>query len=211
MRSRVWSLALLSGLSIRCGHELWYVTDMAWIPCGLWLWCRPATTAPIQPPAWAFPCAAGAALKKKIRKKPFYYSWFTTFCQFLLYSKVTQLHIYIHSLSHILFHHIPSQVTRHSSLCCTAGFHCLSTPNAIICIYQPVTPSPSHYLPAPPWQSLFSMSLFLFCRWVHLCHILDSRYKWYMVFVFLWMSSLSIKISSSIHVAAMALFCSFFL
>ena len=148
---------------------------------------------------------------KKIRKKPFYYSWFTTFCQFLLYSKVTQLHIYIHSLSHILFHHIPSQVTRHSSLCCTAGFHCLSTPNAIIFIYQPVTPSPSHYLPAPPWQSLFSMSLFLFCRWVHLCHILDSRYKWYMVFVFLWMSSLSIKISSSIHVAAMALFCSFFL
>ena len=29
--------------------------------------------------------------------KIFYYSWFTMFCQFLLYSKVTQLYIYIRS------------------------------------------------------------------------------------------------------------------
>ena len=25
----------------------------------------------------------------------FYYSWFTMFCQLLLYSKVTQLHVYV--------------------------------------------------------------------------------------------------------------------
>ena len=79
----------------------------------------------------------------------FYYSWFTVFCQFLLYSKMTQLYIYIHSFSHIFLHHIPSQVIRYSSLCCTAGSHCLRTPNAIVCVYQPQTPSPSHSLPVP--------------------------------------------------------------
>ena len=65
------------------------------------------------------------------------------FCQFLLYSKVTHsyIHIYIytyihtHSFSHILLHHLPSQVTRCSSLCYIAGSHCLSTPNAKVCIY----------------------------------------------------------------------------
>ena len=53
--------------------------------------------------------------------------------------------------------------------------------------------------------SLFSMSmsLFLFCRKVHLCHILDSRCKRYhMVFVFLFLTSLSMRVSSSIHVKA---------
>ena len=35
----------------------------------------------------------------------------------------------------------------------------------------------------------FSESLFSFCRQVHLCHILDSTYKWYhMVFVFLFLT-----------------------
>ena len=28
------------------------------------------------------------------------------FCQFLLYSKVTQSYIYIHSFSHIILHHV---------------------------------------------------------------------------------------------------------
>ena len=34
----------------------------------LWLWCRPAATAPIQPLAWELPHAAGVALKKKKKK-----------------------------------------------------------------------------------------------------------------------------------------------
>ena len=36
-------------------------------------------------------------------------------------------------------------------------------------------------------HSLFSVSvsLFLFHRYVHLCHISDSTYKWYHIFVFL--------------------------
>ena len=39
--------------------------------------------------------------------KKFYYDWFTVFCQFLLYSKVTQSYIYIF-FSHIILHHVPS-------------------------------------------------------------------------------------------------------
>ena len=41
----------------------------------------------------------------------FGYSWFTVFCQFLLYRKVTQIYIYIHSSTHVILHHVPSQVT----------------------------------------------------------------------------------------------------
>ena len=44
-------------------------------------------------------------------------------------------------------------------------------------------------------------ALFLFCRYVHLCLILDSTYKWYhMVFVFFWLTLLGM-ISISFHVA----------
>ena len=35
----------------------------------LWLWCRPAATAPIQPLAWEHPYAVGAALEKAKRQK----------------------------------------------------------------------------------------------------------------------------------------------
>ena len=34
-------------------------------PALLWLWCRLAAVAPIQPLAWELPCAAGAALKSE--------------------------------------------------------------------------------------------------------------------------------------------------
>ena len=44
-------------------------------------------------------------------------------CQFLLYSKVTQSHIYIHSLSYIIFHYGLSQETGYSSLCYTVESH----------------------------------------------------------------------------------------
>ena len=32
----------------------------------------------------------------------------------------------VHTLSYIIFHHVPSHVIRQSSLCYTAGHHCLS-------------------------------------------------------------------------------------
>ena len=42
--------------------------------------------------------------------------------------------IYLIIFSHILCH-VPSQVTTYTSLGYTAGSHCLSTPNAIVCIF----------------------------------------------------------------------------
>ena len=38
-------------------------------PVLLWLWCRPAATAPIGPLAWEPPYAVDVALKKKRQKK----------------------------------------------------------------------------------------------------------------------------------------------
>ena len=61
----------------------------------------------------------------------FHCSWFKVFCQFLLYSKVTQTHIYTFFFSH----YPPSKVTRYSTLCYTAVSYYLFIPNAICCIY----------------------------------------------------------------------------
>ena len=41
---------------------------MAWIPQLLWLWCRPAAVALIQPLAWEPPYASNSALKKQKEK-----------------------------------------------------------------------------------------------------------------------------------------------
>ena len=38
-------------------------------PALLWLWCRPAATAPIRPLAWKHPYAVGAALKRQKKKE----------------------------------------------------------------------------------------------------------------------------------------------
>ena len=45
------------------------VCRLGWDPVLLWLWCRLATAAPIQPLDWELPYAAGAALKTKKKKK----------------------------------------------------------------------------------------------------------------------------------------------
>ena len=37
-----------------------------------WLWCRPATVAPIRPLAWELPHAVGEALKSKTNKQTNY-------------------------------------------------------------------------------------------------------------------------------------------
>ena len=56
-----------------------------------------------------------------------------------------------------------------------------------------------------------SVSLFLFCWHIHLYHIFDSTYKLHnMVFVSFWLTSLSVIISSWIHVAAANGIISFF-
>ena len=48
-----------------CGVDHRQGSDLAL----LWLWHRPATTAPIGPPVWEPPYALGAALKRQ-KKKP---------------------------------------------------------------------------------------------------------------------------------------------
>ena len=47
------------GVGHRCGLD----------PALLWLWRRPAAVAAIPPPAWEPPCAVGAALKSKKKKR----------------------------------------------------------------------------------------------------------------------------------------------
>ena len=39
----------------------------------------------------------------------FYYSWFTMFCQFLLYSRMIQLYIYIYIYTFFFSHYLPSR------------------------------------------------------------------------------------------------------
>ena len=41
-----------------------------WDPELLWLWCRPAARAPIQPLAWELSDAKSATLKSKKAKRP---------------------------------------------------------------------------------------------------------------------------------------------
>ena len=79
--------------------------------------------------------------------------WLITFCQFLLYTKVTQLYIYIYSFSYMFLSHVPSQVIRYSSLCYRAGPHCLSTPSAVF-LYLLTLNSQSN----PATTSLFTMA-----------------------------------------------------
>ena len=77
-------------------------------------------------------------------------------------AKWPTLYVYTYPFSHIILHHVPSQVTRSSSLCYTAGSHCLSTTNAIVCIYYhkfPVHPTPS--LPLGNHKSILHECFFL--------------------------------------------------
>ena len=70
VRMQVQSSASLTGLRSRhCPKpwcKLWHIARR----CGLdlvflWLWCRLAAAAPIQPLAWELPYAEGVALKRK--------------------------------------------------------------------------------------------------------------------------------------------------
>ena len=38
-------------------------------PALVWLWCRPVATAPIRPPAWEPPYAAGVTLRRQKKKE----------------------------------------------------------------------------------------------------------------------------------------------
>ena len=129
-------------------------------------------------------------------------------CQPLLYSKVTQLYTYKHSFSvsfsTMVYHRIPNMDVKYIR---TLFIH------VVVCIYQPSTPNRPLSLPPPPQQPRvcsLCLSLFPFGRQVHLCHILDSTYKWYHMFSF-WLTSLSMILSRCIHVAADGIILFFFL
>ena len=51
--------------ALSCGAGRRHGSDLAW----LWLWHRPAATAPIPTPSWKLPHAVGVALKKQKKKK----------------------------------------------------------------------------------------------------------------------------------------------
>ena len=53
-------------MAMTCGVGCKYGSDLTL----LWLWCRPAATALIQPLAWEPPYAVGAALKETKTKTP---------------------------------------------------------------------------------------------------------------------------------------------
>ena len=59
----------------------------------------------------------------------------------------SSLSLATYSFSHIILHHVPSQMIRCSSQHYRAGPLGLSTPNATVCIYGPQTPRPSPSLP----------------------------------------------------------------
>ena len=52
-------MSMSCGVGHKCG----------WDPALLWLWCRPAAAATIQPLAWELPYAEGAALKSNNKNK----------------------------------------------------------------------------------------------------------------------------------------------
>ena len=75
------------GVGLRCGSDLSL----------LWLWHRPAATAPIRPRAWEPPYAAGAALKgqktkTKTKQKNKQKKLFWDFCCGAVEMNLTSIH-----------------------------------------------------------------------------------------------------------------------
>ena len=54
-----------NGIAMNCGVGHRHGSD----PVLLWLWCRLAAVAPIQPLAWELPYATGVAIKRKNKKR----------------------------------------------------------------------------------------------------------------------------------------------
>ena len=64
MKMQMWSLALLSVLRITALPLPMGYRQGSYLRL-LWLWCRPAAAAPIQPLAWERPYAMAVALKRQ--------------------------------------------------------------------------------------------------------------------------------------------------
>ena len=113
-----------------------------------------------------------------------YYSWFMVLHFSLTAKWSNRTCIYLWSLSHVILH-LPKKVNRYSTLCYTAGSHCLPTQSTNVWIYCPSQiQSPSPSCPSNLATKIcFPAHEFLFCRKFHWCHLLYSRYKRYRVVV----------------------------
>ena len=120
--------------------------------------------------------------------------------------------ICIYTFFSILFHYGLSLDIENSSLCYTSSLCCLSILNVSIVTSTNPKLSVSLSFPYFRWGTTslisMSMSLFLFCRQIHLCPIIDSTCNWYHVCS--WLTSLSMIKCSCIHVATNGMVSFFF-
>ena len=97
-----FSVAVSCGIGHRHGSD----------PTFLWLWCRPAAAAPIQPLAWEFPCVVSVALKRRKKKKfwklQFFHSLILYYQLEIIYKAAYLLYfLLIFSLLHFLLTFLP--------------------------------------------------------------------------------------------------------
>ena len=138
-------------------------------------------------------------------------------CQFQVYSKVNQPYVYIYLLFfQILFPYRQLQSTEQSSLCYTVGPYQLSILYIVVCICQSQSPNLS-FLPFPPdnhnfvfyiCNSISILQISSFVPFFQIPHISDILY--YLSFS-VCLTSLSMTISRSIHVAANGIILFFFM
>ena len=134
-------------------------------------------------------------------------------CQFLLYSKVSQLYVYMYPLPLELPSHPPhpilsgsSQSTALSFLCCTAASHQLTILHVIVYIYQCYSLHLSYpFLPPPMSTCPFSTpaSLFTPCKQIQL--YLFSRFH---IYALIYMSFHGVPISNLFEILLCLLFLS---
>ena len=130
---------------------------------------------------------------------------------FLLYSKLNQLYVYLH----LLFSGFPYHLGHHRALSTSLGSIVSSSILSIVSIvYICQFQSPhSSRTPFFPWYThICSLHLYLYFSFANkfICIIfLDSTFKWcYMILIFLFLTSLYIRVSRFTHVSAKAQFCS---
>ena len=115
----------------------------------------------------------------------------------------SNMYILFLTLSSIMLHHkwldIVNSDIQQDLIAYPFQMQAFASINSIFRVHP--TPSPC---PLGSHRSVLHIHGFLCCGKVHLCHILDSRYKWYhMAFVFhFWLTLLSMRATSSNHAAA---------
>lgn len=133
----------------RAVHDLFQGT------VGIWLCGEGSSTCHFGHVATSYnTCAHFSAFMDDIMHFEFFllkYSWFTM-CQFLLYSKVAQSYVYIHSFPYVIFHHGLFQEIGYSSLSLHSRTSLLTYSKCNSLHLLTPNSRPSHSLHSPPWQ-----------------------------------------------------------